>query len=38
MVLQDDSRKKLEKFYKNKRIKIILQKNIGLNAANNVVN
>ena len=32
----DDSRKKLEKFYKNKRIKIILQKNIGLNAANNV--
>ena len=32
----DDSRKKIEKFYENKKIKIIFQKNIGLNAANNV--
>jgi len=32
----DSSRKKIEKYYNNKKIKIILQKNIGLNAANNV--
>lgn len=32
----DNSRDKLEKFYNNKKIKIILQKNIGLNSANNV--
>ena len=32
----DDSREKLEKYFSNKKIKIILQKNIGLNAANNI--
>ena len=34
---EDDSKEKLEKYYfSNKKIKIILQKNIGLNAANNI--
>lgn len=33
---KDDSRDRLEKYFKNNKIKIILQKNIGLNAANNV--
>lgn len=33
---EDDSRERLEKYFKNKKIKIILQENIGLNAANNV--
>ena len=32
----DSSRKKLEGFYSNPKIRIILQKNMGLNAANNV--
>ena len=32
----DSSRKKIESYYSNKKIKIVLQKNIGLNAANNV--
>lgn len=32
----DSSRKVIENYYSNKKIKIILQKNIGLNAANNV--
>ena len=32
----DLSRKKLESFYSHPKIRIILQKNIGLNAANNV--
>ena len=33
---EDDSKEKLEKYFSNKKIKIILQKNIGLNAANNI--
>lgn len=33
---KDNSKEKLERFYANKKIKIVLQENIGPNAANNV--